>query len=66
MNEQIIIANSTKEFLKRFGLKAIFVADSINVKQHIFSKFLCGTRVLTSNQLARLQAFISDYENRMS
>ena len=66
VTEQEQLANETKAFLVRWGLKAKYVASVCVISQKVFSQFMNHKLALSQNQLNRLMAFISDYERRNS
>ncbi len=66
ITEQEQLANETKAFLVRWGLKAKYVANVCVISQKVFSQFMNHKLALSQNQLNRLMAFISDYERRNS
>lgn len=62
--EQEKIANDTRSFLTRWGLKAKYVANKCNINPKIFSQFTNHRLTLSNNQLQRLVSFITEYEKR--
>lgn len=66
ITEQEQLANETKAFLVRWGLKAKYVASVCVISQKVFSQFMNYKLALSQNQLNRLMAFFSDYERRNS
>lgn len=64
--EQEQLANQTRAFLMRWGLKAKYVASVCVIRQKVFSQFMNRKLALSQNQLNRLVEFISDYERRNS
>lgn len=66
LTEQEALANKTREFLDRWGLKAKYVAGVCNISPKVLSLFINHRLVLSKNQVSRLENYISDYENRNS
>ena len=64
MLEQSNVADDTREFLQRWGLKGKFVAATCYIPEQIFSRFVNHKLALTSNQLKRLMEYMADYERR--
>ena len=62
--EQERAANETKEFLRRWGLKGRYIASVCEINEKTLSRFINHKLALTSIQLARLLAYIADYERR--
>lgn len=66
LTEQEALANKTREFLNRWGLKAKYVAGVCNISPKVLSLFINHRLVLSKVQVCRLENYISDYENRNS
>lgn len=64
--EQETLANHTKEFLKRWGLKAKYVAEVCDVSPKVLSQFVNHKMVLSNSQKNRLIHFVTEYERRNS
>lgn len=64
--EQHPIAEQTKEFLGKWGLKQKFVAKTCNIPEPSFSQFVNGSLALSEKQLGRVMAYTSDYIRRNS
>lgn len=62
--EQYQAATQTRDFLTRWGLKQKFVAETCKIPETVFSGFINGKLALSSNQLARVIAYINDYVRR--
>lgn len=62
--EQEKIADETKLFLQRWGLKAKYVACMCQISEKVFSGFCNHKLALTANQLLRLKSYMADYESR--
>ena len=64
--EQYPIAEETKAFLAKWGLKKKFVARMCGIAEGVFSKFINNKVALSSKQLERVTTYTSDYVRRNS
>lgn len=64
--EQYPIAEETKAFLSKWGLKKKFVARMCGIPEGVFSKFINNKVALSSKQLERVTFYTSDYVRRNS
>ena len=64
--EQYPIAEETKAFLAKWGLKKKFVARMSGIPEGVFSKFINNKVALSSKQLERVTTYTSDYVRRNS
>lgn len=62
--EQEAVAEQTREFLLRWGLKARFVAKVCGISEKTFSRFLNHKLALSQNHICQLKSYIEDYERR--
>ncbi len=62
--EQVSVADETRAFLQRWGLKGKYVAGVCFIPERIFSRFMTHKVALTANQLMRLKNYMFDYEQR--
>ena len=65
LSEQEALADRTKDFLNRWGLKAKYVAEVCNIHEKVFSKFTNHHVTLSKSQLQRLTGYMAEYEERM-
>lgn len=63
--EQSRLAQRTKRFLEKYGMKAAWLAEKINVQKSYFSTFLTGHAALYDPQVERLTEFLNEWEKRM-
>ena len=63
---QRAVADQTKQFLAKWGLKQKYVAAVCQVPEGVFSQFLNEQLVLSPGQLARVVAYMEDYHRRNS
>lgn len=64
--EQEALAEETRAFLKRWGLKGIFVSEVCEIHFKTFSRFLNHKIVLSQAQVERLETYMNDYQKRNS
>lgn len=62
--EQYQVAEQTKEFLAKWGLKKKFVARTCGIPEGVFSKFINNKVALSGKQLERVTSYTSDYVRR--
>lgn len=62
--EQEALANETRTFLKRWGLKGIYVAEICEIHFKTFSRFLNHKVVLSQPQMMRLVSYMNEYQAR--
>ena len=66
LTEQEALANRTKDFLNKWGLKAKYVAEVCNVSPKVLSQFMNHKLALSIGQKNRLICFVTEYERRNS
>lgn len=64
LHEQENLADETKSFLIRWGLKSRYVAEVCDIPERTLSRFVNHKLALSDMQLARLEYYIADYELR--
>lgn len=64
LSEQEALADETRAFLKRWGLKGIFVSYVCQIHFKTFSRFLNHKIALSDAQVGRLREYMSDYQKR--
>lgn len=64
--EQECVAEQTREFLGRWGLKAKYVAKVCGISEKTFSRFLNHKLALSQNHIFQLNNYIENYEQRNS
>lgn len=64
LSEQEALADEARAFLKRWGLKGIFVSDVCQIHFKTFSRFLNHKIALSDAQVGRLREYMSDYQKR--
>ena len=62
--EQCQVATRTRAFFDAWGLKRKYVASVCMLTESTLSKFLSCERTLSAPQLARLTAYMDEYERR--
>lgn len=63
---QVPLMERTNNFIKKYGLKVLWVADKTNIPNRYLSSWLNGNTVLYAPQLERLTTFLDEYEQCMS
>ena len=66
LSEQEALANRTKDFLNKWGLKAKYVAEVCDVSPKVLSQFMNHKLALSNSQKNRLICFVTEYERRNS
>lgn len=66
LKAQTALADKTREFLDRWGLKAKYVAGVCNISPKVLSLFMNYRLTLSKIQVSRLENYITDYERRNS
>lgn len=66
LQEQESIANATKTFLEKWGLKNMYVAKVCGISEQTLSRFVNHRIALSSERLGRLAKYMADYEKRNS
>lgn len=64
--EQEALAEETRAFLKRWGLKGIYVSEVCDIHFKTFSRFLNHKMVLSQPQMVRLKTYMYEYQKRNS
>ena len=64
--EQEALAEETRVFLKRWGLKGIYVSEVCEIHFKTFSRFLNHKVALSQPQMVRLKAYMHEYQKRNS
>lgn len=64
LREQEQLAAETREFLSRWGLKAKYVAEQVQIDEKSFSKFVNHKLALPDYQVLQLRNYVEDYERR--
>ena len=62
--EQCKTAEDIRVFLSKWGLKQKYVAETCQIPEKIFSRFVTGKLALSDKQLSRVVAYVNDYEQR--
>ena len=62
--EQKCIADQTRDFLMRWGLKSKYVAKVCGISEKTFSRFLNHKLALSQNHIYKLSDYIENYERR--
>lgn len=66
MNETIIdqipMMKRTKEFIKRYGLKVVWVAGKTDIPVRRLSCWINGNELLYAHQFERIKNFLDEYE----
>ena len=62
--EQQTIAEQTRDFLVRWGLKSKYVAKVCGISEKTFSRFLNHKLALSQNHICQLTNYIEEYERR--
>lgn len=62
---QIPMMKRTKAFIKKYGLKVIWVAEKTDIPVRRLSCWINGNELLYANQFERLKDFLDEYESRM-
>lgn len=62
--EQCKTAEDIRVFLSKWGLKQKFVAKTCGIPETAFSRFVTGKLALSDKQIARVVAYMNDYEKR--
>ena len=66
LTRQDHIANETKAFLQRWGLKQKYVASVCRISPKVLSEFVNHKLALSNKQMDSLTGYILDYERRNS
>ena len=66
LQEQESIANETKAFMEKWGLKNMYVAKVYGISDQTLSRFVNHRIALASERLDRLTKYMADYEKRNS
>ena len=64
--EQVNIANATKAFMEKWGLKNMYVAKVGGISDQTLSRFVNHRIALSSERLGILAKYMEDYERRNS
>ena len=56
-----MLQENARIFLDKSGLKQKIIAEQINVKPNVFTKWITEQVTLTSKQMDRLDTFISEF-----
>lgn len=65
MGEQTIMADKVNDFLERRGLRANFLAQQTGISEAMLYCWKRGHRLLSQQQLQRLENFITDYDQKL-
>mgnify|MGYP000956191589 CR=1 FL=1 len=64
--KQYDLAERTQNFICRYGLKKNYVARKCDILRESFSRWTNHHYMLADDELKRVEAWIDDYERRMS
>ena len=64
--DQLSLINRTKETIKKYGIKVVWLAEQTNISKRCLSSFLNEKMVLYVPQERRLTAFLNEYDKRMN
>lgn len=60
--EQIPMMKRAKSFIKRYGLKVVWVAEKTDIPDCRLSAWMNGNELLYAHQFERLKNFLDEYE----
>lgn len=64
--DQIPMMKRTKKFIKKYGLKVIWVAEKTDIPVRRLSCWINGNELLYAHQFDRLKDFLDEYEKCLS
>lgn len=66
VRDQYEVAEQTKEFIDKWGLKKKYVAATCSIPEVVFSSFINGRLALSERQISRIVEYTTDYVRRNS
>lgn len=63
--EQIPMMKRAKSFIKRYGLKVVWVAGKTDIPDCRLSAWMNGNELLYAHQFERMKDFLDEYEQCM-
>lgn len=66
ITEQIPMMKRTKAFIKKYGLKVVWVAEKTDIPDCRLSAWMNGNELLYAHQFERIKDFLDEWEQRMA